>query len=57
MCIKFKQKLQATGWQFKRFGKGSHEVWFHPQKGTVSISLAAMKQRISKPIEKRLFGV
>ncbi|MBW4441877.1 MAG: hypothetical protein KME10_11700 [Plectolyngbya sp. WJT66-NPBG17] len=57
MCQKFKQKLITQGWRFKRYGKGSHELWFHPSKGTVSISLAAMKQRISKPLQSKLFGL
>jgi predicted RNA binding protein YcfA (HicA-like mRNA interferase family) len=55
MCAKFRQKLIAKGWVFKCHGKGSHELWFHPRKGTVSISRAAMNDRVSKAIERRLF--
>ncbi|MBD1856474.1 MULTISPECIES: type II toxin-antitoxin system HicA family toxin [Leptolyngbya] len=57
MSQQFKQKLIAQGWRFKRFGKGSHQIWSHPQRGTIAISLSAMKQRISKGLERQLFGL
>ncbi|BAU12525.1 hypothetical protein LEP3755_30550 [Leptolyngbya sp. NIES-3755] len=57
MCHRFKQRLISNGWQFKRNGKGSHQLWSHPEKGTVSISLKAMKQQISRTVEKQLFGI
>ncbi|MBW4524104.1 MAG: hypothetical protein KME18_02755 [Phormidium tanganyikae FI6-MK23] len=56
MCANFKQKLQAKGWAFKRHGKGSHQLWQHPERGTISISLAAMNDRISRPLQAKLFG-
>jgi predicted RNA binding protein YcfA (HicA-like mRNA interferase family) len=55
MKHKFKQKLVATGWQFKRYGKGSHEIWFHALKGSVTVSLSARRGCVSKAVERRLF--
>ncbi|MBN8563559.1 MAG: hypothetical protein J0L70_23755 [Leptolyngbya sp. UWPOB_LEPTO1] len=56
MTAQFKQKLIAQGWRFKRFAKGSHQLWSHPERGIVSISVNAARGQISKAIEAKLFG-
>lgn len=57
MSHKFKQKLQAHGWQFKRYGKGSHEIWSHPKRGTIAVSLAAQRGKIDRALSSKLFGI
>jgi predicted RNA binding protein YcfA (HicA-like mRNA interferase family) len=57
MSQKFKQKLQAHGWQFKRHGKGSHEIWHHPKRGIVTVSLAAQRGRVDRALSSKLFGI
>lgn len=57
MCTKFKQKLTANGWRFLRPGKGSHEIWAHPERGTVSVSINAMRGKIDRALFSKLFGI
>lgn len=52
----FKQKLIAHGWAFKRTARGSHPLWEHPERGTVSISIRAGRQQVARCVERRLFG-
>jgi predicted RNA binding protein YcfA (HicA-like mRNA interferase family) len=32
-----REVLSKNGWQFKRPGKGDHEIWHHPSKGSVTV--------------------
>ncbi|MBN8563432.1 MAG: hypothetical protein J0L70_23120 [Leptolyngbya sp. UWPOB_LEPTO1] len=53
----FKQKLAAKGWQFLRNGKGSHQLWQHPERGVISISIRAGRMQIARSLERKLFGL
>jgi predicted RNA binding protein YcfA (HicA-like mRNA interferase family) len=53
----FKQKLANKGWQFLRNGKGSHQLWQHPERGIISISVRAGRMQIARSVERKLFGL
>lgn len=56
MCRKFQQELIANGWQFLRYGKGSHQLWKHPKKGLFTVSKSLSNGQVSKALRRQLFS-
>ena len=53
---KIYQELKAHGWQFQRSGKGSHEIWTHPDGRSIVVSLKSKTRDVPYCTQRKILG-